>query len=218
MYNLPSTTLVNRVIPKKVFVDQLGANTRMKDHFTNDIEKIEWLAKLAPSTLNVAAGKEVQEITVFQVPLKEKNCSKDLFTFIDSMMPRHTLFILCKEEEASLLLNYKEALTGTGRSEKAFRITRTYQTAWIKQSLLTLRIEGLNMDALYETLVRQVAGCQITTQSFDLKSDITQSTEQEALQRQLENLKKKEANEKQPLIKFELHNQIIELSKNLKQD
>ena len=57
MYNLPPSTLINRVIPKKVFVDKLGVNTRMKDHFTNDIIKVEWLAKLAPSTLNVADGK-----------------------------------------------------------------------------------------------------------------------------------------------------------------
>ena len=39
MYNLPPSTLINRVIPKKVFVDKLGVNTRMKDHFTNDIIK-----------------------------------------------------------------------------------------------------------------------------------------------------------------------------------
>ena len=73
MYNLPASTLVNRLIPKKVFVDQLGANTRMKDHFTNDIVKVEWISKIASSTLNVADGKEVHEITVFQVPLKKMN-------------------------------------------------------------------------------------------------------------------------------------------------
>ena len=47
MYNLPQSTIVNRVIPKKTFVNQLGANTRMKDHFTNDVIRVEWLAKLA---------------------------------------------------------------------------------------------------------------------------------------------------------------------------
>ena len=32
MYNLPQSTIVNKVIPKKTLVSQLGANTRMKDH------------------------------------------------------------------------------------------------------------------------------------------------------------------------------------------
>lgn len=74
MYNLPQSTIVNRVIPKKTFVNQWGANTRMKDHFTNDVVRVEWLAKLAPSTINVADGKEVHEITIFLVPIKDENC------------------------------------------------------------------------------------------------------------------------------------------------
>ena len=47
MYNLPQSTIVNKVIPKKTLVSQLGANTRMKDHLTNDVVRVEWLAKLA---------------------------------------------------------------------------------------------------------------------------------------------------------------------------
>ncbi len=79
MYNLPQSTIVNKVIPKKTLVSQLGANARMKDHLTNDVVRVEWLAKLAPSTINVADGKEVHEITVFLVPVKDKNCSDDFF-------------------------------------------------------------------------------------------------------------------------------------------
>ena len=81
MYNLPQSTIVNRVIPKKTFVNQLGANTRMKDHFTNDVVRVEWLAKLAPSTINVADGKEVHEITIFLVPIKDENCPDDFFFY-----------------------------------------------------------------------------------------------------------------------------------------
>lgn len=215
MYNLPDSTLVNRVIPKKVFVDQLGANTRMKDHFTNDIVKVEWLAKLAPSTLNVADGKDVHEISVFQVPIKADDCPNDIFSFIDSMMPRHTIFILVKGEKACLHLNYKERIDGTGKTEKTFRITKTYRTPWVSVSTLNLKVEGLDMDAIYETLVRQVAGAQITSQSYDLKSDVEKSAERETLLKQLESLKKKEASEKQPQKKFALHKEIIELKNRL---
>lgn len=108
MYNLPQSTIVNRVIPKKTFVNQLGANTRMKDHFTNDVVRVEWLAKLAPSTINVADGKEVHEITIFLVPIKDENCPDDIFSFIDGMIPRHTLFILRWGDMTCLHLNYKE--------------------------------------------------------------------------------------------------------------
>lgn len=214
-YNLPAATLVNRVIPKKVFVDRLGANIRMKEHFTDDIIKVEWLAKLAPSTLNITDGKEVHEISVFFVSIKKENCPNDLFTFIDSMMPRHTLFILCKGEQVCLHLNYKEWIEGTEKNKKVFHITKTYRSTWIEHHFLNLKVEGLDMDAIYETLVRQVAGKQITSQSNDLRSDVEKSTEREALCKQLEVLKKKVANEKQPQKKFVLHKQVVELNKKL---
>ena len=215
MYNLPPSTLINRVIPKKVFVDKLGVNTRMKDHFTNDIIKVEWLAKLAPSTLNVADGKEVHEISVFQVPVKKAHCPNDLFVFIDSMLPRHTLFILRKDEQICLHINYKKHIESIGKTEKTFQITKTYRSAWIDHSLLTLKIEGLDMDDIYEILVRQVAGEQITTQSNDLSSDVEKSTERATLLKQLESLKKREASEQQPQKKFVLHKQIVELNKKI---
>lgn len=215
MYNLPDSTLVNRVIPKKVFIDQLGANSRMKDHFTNDIVKVEWLSKLSPSTLNVADGKEVHEISVFLVPLKASKCPNDIFAFIDSLMPRHTLFILTWGEQACLHLNYKEWIENTTKSAKSFSVTKTYRSAWINASELNIAVDGLNMDAIYETLLRQVAGEKITAQSNDLRSDVELSAQRDALLSQLEAFMKKEAAEKQPQKKFALHKQIVELNKKL---
>lgn len=90
----PPSARVNRIVPKRTFIDKLGANVRMKEHFTRDVVSIEWFAKLAPSTLNMADGLDVHEIAVFVVPLKTKECPDDIFVFIDKMMPRHLLFIL----------------------------------------------------------------------------------------------------------------------------
>ena len=149
MYNLPQSTIVNRVIPKKTFVNQLGANTRMKDHFTNDVVRVEWLAKLAPSTINVADGKEVHEITIFLVPIKDENCPNDIFSFIDGMIPRHTLFILCWGDMTCLHLNYKEWMESSTNTNKTFRIAKTYRSQWIKDTEISLSINGLTMDAIY---------------------------------------------------------------------
>ena len=215
MYNLPPSTIVNRVIPKKTLVDQLGANTKMKDHFTDDVVKVEWLAKFAPSTLNVADGKDVHEISVFLVPLKVKDCPNDIYSFIDGLMPRHTLFILKWNDKVCLHLNYKEWIENTANTEKSFRITKTYRSKWIKEDFLQISVEGLNMDAIYESLVRQVAGKKITNQSNDLRTDVALSTEREMLLKELDSLKRHKASEKQPQKKFALHKQIIELKKKI---
>lgn len=211
MYNLPQSTIVNRVIPKKTFVNQLGANTRMKDHFTNDVVRVEWLAKLAPSTINVADGKEVHEITIFLVPIKDENCPDDIFSFIDGMIPRHTLFILRWGDMTCLHLNYKEWMESSANTDKTFRIAKTYRSQWIKDTEISLSIEGLTMDAIYEALVRQVAGERIIIQSESLREDVEKSTQREMLLKEIEILKQKEAKERQPQKKFVLHQQRIAL-------
>lgn len=215
MYNLPQSTIVNRVIPKKTFVNQLGANTRMKDHFTNDVVRVEWLAKLAPSTINVADGKEVHEITIFLVPIKDENCPDDIFSFIDGMILRHTLFILRWGDMTCLHLNYKEWMESSTNTDKTFRIAKTYRSQWIKDTEISLSIEGLTMDAIYETLVRQVAGERIIIQSESLREDVEKSTQREMLLKEIEIVKRKINNEKQPKKKFELHQQLIKLKKDL---
>lgn len=215
MYNLPQSTIVNRVIPKKTFVNQLGANTRMKDHFTNDVARVEWLAKLAPSTINVADGKEVHEITIFLVPIKDENCPDDIFSFIDGMILRHTLFILRWGDMTCLHLNYKEWMESSTNTDKTFRIAKTYRSQWIKDTEISLSIEGLTMDAIYETLVRQVAGERIIIQSESLREDVEKSTQREMLLKEIEIVKRKINNEKQPKKKFELHQQLIKLKKDL---
>lgn len=211
MYNLPQSTIVNRVIPKKTFVNQLGANTRMKDHFTNDVVRVEWLAKLAPSTINVADGKEVHEITIFLVPIKDENCPDDIFSFIDGMIPRHTIFILRWGDMTCLHLNYKEWMESSTNTDKTFRIAKTYRSQWIKDTEISLSIEGLTMDAIYEALVRQVAGERIIIQSESLREDVEKSTQREMLLKEIEILKRKEAKERQPQKKFVLHQQRIAL-------
>lgn len=211
MYNLPQSTIVNRVIPKKTFVNQWGANTRMKDHFTNDVVRVEWLAKLAPSTINVADGKEVHEITIFLVPIKDENCPDDIFSFIDGMIPRHTLFILRWGDMTCLHLNYKEWMESSTNTDKTFRIVKTYRSQWIKDTEISLSIEGLTMDAIYEALVRQVAGERIIIQSESLREDVEKSTQREMLLKEIEILKRKEAKERQPQKKFVLHQQRIAL-------
>ena len=215
MYNLPTSTIVNRVIPKKTLVDKLGANTRIKNHFTDDVIKIEWLAKLAPRTLNVADGKDVHEISVFLVPLKVKNCPNDIYSFIDGLMPRHTLFILKWNEQVCLHLNYKEWIESTSKTDKSFTITKTYRSEWMADKALQIDVQGLNMDIIYESLVRQAAGAKIENQGDCLREDVKLANQRELLIKELEALKRKEASEKQPQKRFSIHNQIIELKKRI---
>ncbi len=151
----PRTTVVGKPVPKNAFYKHLEMSAKMKQHFVDDVAGIQWLYKLAPSTINVDDGKLVHEIVVFAVVLKSKDCPDDVFIFIDRNMPRHVVFVLEYEDRYRLLLNYKEQKDGQNNQ---FRIIKTFSTEWLTDELLSLTLDGQNMDALYEAMAGQVSG------------------------------------------------------------
>lgn len=209
----PTSTLVGRTVPKKTFIEQLGANSWLKGIFTNYIERITWVAKLAPSTIHVADGQMVHEITVFEVAMKVKDCPTDLLAFIDIWMPRHLLFALEYAGQISLLIHYKE-LSGAAAGQK-YRIVRAYQTAWQDADSVSLSLQGLSMDAVYENFVRQIAGGQITSSATNLRQAIEETAKMEAIQSEIAILEKRMAAERQPQKKFALHQEILKLREQL---
>lgn len=134
----------------------MEVNGKIKQHFVDDVTQIKWAYKLAPFNLNVSDGKQVHEIVVFVVKLKEKECPLDVFTFIDKYMPRHVVFVLEYEGEYRLLLNYKEPADAEGST---FRILQSFTTAWMSSlSELSLAMEGSDMDAIYEHFAGIISG------------------------------------------------------------
>ena len=214
MIKFPDSTIVNKVVPKTAFYKHLEVNATIKNHFINDVERLVWAYKFATSTLNVADGKAVHEITVFNVTLKKKECPTDIFVFIDKNLPRHTAFLLSFEDEMCILINFKEAIQGN--TSTPFKVTKTYKSQWYKAEDITIMIEGTSLDLIYENMIRQVAGSNISQTTGSLKADITFSKEQESLRNTINALKKRIALERQPQKKFMLHKELKELENQIK--
>lgn len=209
----PPSAKVGKPVPKNAFYKHLEVNSKIKQHFVDDVASIYWLYKIAPSTLNVMDGISVHEIVIFSAVLKDKDCPDDVFLFIDQNMPRHVVFILEFEAHYKVLLNYKE-----WKDEKAgqFKIVKTFATEWLSEERLTLSLAGQTMDAIYETMAGQVSGFG-TTKSEDTKRLI----ELEALitkgKREVEALQKKIRNEKQLNRQMELNGEARNLKKQIAQ-
>lgn len=87
MIQFPPSTLVGKAVPKTAFYRNLEVNAKIKQRFVDDVASITWTAKIAPSTLNV--------------PM-------EVLSFIDRLIPRHTVFLLQYNDDFCLLLNYNE--------------------------------------------------------------------------------------------------------------
>ena len=211
MIVFPKSTLVGKPVPKTAFYRNLEVNSKMKQRFVDSVESITWTAKLAPSTLSVADGKTVHEITVFRMVLKKEEVPSDVLTLIDKQMPRHTLFLLQHDDDFCLLVNYKE---WHDAANTRFDIVKTFQTGWTSADKLSLSLDGQDMDAVYSAIVKQVAGADITSVAKDIHTAVAQTKEQEALRQKIAALKAKIAKERQPKKKFELHQQLVKLKEN----
>ena len=211
MIVFPKSTLVGKPVPKTAFYRNLEVNAKMKQRFVDSVESITWTAKLAPSTLSVADGKTVHEIAVFRIELKGETVPTDVLVFIDRQMPRHTLFLLQHDDDFCLLVNYKE---WHDAANTRFDIVKTFQTGWTSAAKLSLSLDRQDMDAVYSTIVKQVAGPDITSGAKDIHTAVAQTKEQEALRQKIAALEAKRAKERQPKKKFELHQQLVKLKEN----
>ena len=151
----PQTTIVNRVVPKTMFYKFMEVNPRMKSRFVNDVVNITWLYKLSAGTLNVTDTEEMKEIEVFVVNLKQPDCPTDLFTFIDTNMPHHIVFVLVHDDNAMLLINYKD---WTDDTHTKFRIRQAFASPWMPMADLELTVQGQSLPRIYDNFVAQVSG------------------------------------------------------------
>lgn len=213
----PKSTEFNKRIPKTKFYEHIELGRKIKDSFVQDIDLIIWANKIAPSTVNIAAGEKVTEIQVFRIILKQSDFNKDVLKTIDEQIPYHILFIICYRDKEQAWIGYKEQ---SGSESRAFKVDSYYHTAWQKPEELELAIEGLNMDAVYESFVKQISSSTAPIQWDDdlsAKENTVIIEERKKLRKQIEKLERQLRKETQPRKKFEMHQKILDLrSKNEK--
>lgn len=209
--NFPASTHVDRLVPKTAFYKNLEINARLKTRFVEDVERIEWLYKLAPSTMNVNDGKLVHEIVVFQVQLKAEDTPDDVFLTIDRQMPRHVVFLLRFADRGRLLLNYKE---WADVDKTRFNILKTFRTEWMPLAEVKLALECSTLDGIYEAFAGQVSGFG-THKAEDTKQILALQDEIARKRRTAEALQKRVRNEKQFARQMELNSEARTLKREI---
>jgi hypothetical protein len=210
---LPKSTEFNKRIPKQKFYENLPVTPAIKKAFTEQIKIIYWRNKLAATTLNIAPGEQVTEIEVFEVRLNAADLDENVLRLIDREISYHILFLLEYDGKYQAVMGYKEA-AGSGKA--AFKVDRYYHTDWLAEEDLPLHLEGLTIDAVYENLIRQIAGDSLTGgESTTLKESVEQQKQREQLEKQIAALETKMKKEKQLNRKMELKAELKKLKQAL---
>lgn len=213
MFGLPESTYFGKLVPKNKFYDKLAIDKKLERSFIDQINSIRWVHKLSVDTLNVEKGGTVEEVEVFLIKLKTSELDLNVLRQMDRQLHYHLIFILEYEEQYQIWTGYKEESVNT-----AFKVGNYYHTDWVTEDTFSLRIDGLNMDTIYENLVRQIAGDTLTQENSEsLKETVERQAAREKLTKDIEKLRAKIRNEKQFNRQVELNKQLKALLKQLEE-
>ena len=190
MIKFPEYAKVGRIVAKENFYNNIDTTT--KNLFQGEISRITWEYKLAPNTINLPA-KKWPEIEVFRITLKNGEVPEKVLKAIDSAIPYPILFLIEKGTVEKAVISYKEQ---SQKDENFAKVDTYFSTGWNDPRLDEIKIDGLDIDAVFSNFVRQIAGDKlIFSKSTDvpktIKEDVEALKEREKIQKQIDAITRK---------------------------
>ncbi|WP_339300765.1 DUF4391 domain-containing protein [Paenibacillus sp. FSL K6-2441] len=214
MFQLPSSTLVNRKIPKNKFYEKLQANNHLRELFTDQVESIIWKHKLSKDTIRLEPKEDIEEIQIFEVHLKEQSYSLELLRSIDKAIPYPILHVLMHDGQTKFAIAYKER----NQSDENRSVVRSYhETDWQPVESIELNIlQGLDLKAVYENIIRQLLPIKMKPE-MELSAVLERQAQIDKLTQECQRLESKIRAEKQFNKKVELNLELQRKRKELNQ-
>lgn len=179
MLNLPSTVLVNRVMPKKAFYEHLKTTAAIKEQFVQQIERIEIAASIKEASIHIPGDKDVAEIDVLALHLKGVDVPYEAIELVARSIPNKLLFVCLADESCKLLV----------------RRDRLYETEWMPVEGTKLELMGSTLGELWDSISSQIVFGDASY--MDLVGRLERKRRSEALRLELEQVERKRKSEKQ---------------------
>ena len=193
MLGLPLSTEVRKIIPKKKVLEHFAADMSAdrRRSFDADVARITVCNEVSTVSLNLADGKDVRAFFVVQVSLRRKEFDKQNIVFIARTFGQNLVLVLTYEQSERLALWQ----------------TKLIMDEWQPAGSQTLCLQGLNMDAVWESVVTQIGHIEIEGE-HTLNEQIALDDRRAKLQKEIDKLEKQAWAEKQPKRKFDLMQEI----------
>ena len=198
MLGLPKATELNKKLPKTAVYAKFQMNTAEKAKIDADISRITIVNEVSAPKVNIAPGEKVQAFFVLQVVLKRREFNERTLIVLSKLIPQNMV----------LLLEYD------GQAKLAVYHTKLLQTSWSDPETLSLAINGLNMDAVWENVIVQIGGIQVQ-EGNTLDQQLERDEQKAKLEKEIARLQKQLWAEKQPKKKFEIVQRINTLKVKL---
>lgn len=197
MYGLPISTERKRQLPKKAIYAKFDLKPAQRESFDADIARIDIVAVISPVTIPaLSEGTEVKEFYVLDVQMKRKEYDAKNILLLTRLIVQNMVFALRHENQVQFVIFH----------------TKLFTTAWQPVEQATLPLSGLNLDTVWENIVKEIAQIEVAD-GHTLVEQIAENDQRAKLLAQIATFERKMANEKQPRRKREY----FELIKKLKE-
>ena len=200
MLGLPKATEMSKQLPKNAIYAKFQMNTAAKEKIDADISRITIVNEIAPNKVNIPAGDEVKSLFVLLVSLKRKEFEEKTIATLSKLIPQNILFVLECGNESKLAIYHSKLM----------------QTEWKPTEEQRIELQGLNLDKVWENLVRSLE-CGVWNEELSLDENIALHEKQAKLEKEIAKIEKLARTEKQPKKKFELAGKVKKLKEELKQ-
>ena len=208
-FNLPSSTIVQRVVPKNSF--EPYATSKQKNMFAKDVAKIIWSYCLSQKTINLPS-RDIQEIQIFTLELKEQKDIKPILDIIDKAIPYHIIFIV---EYNGWMYFSTSAKHSSPLNESKSVIDWTFKTPWFKITENSYRLDlQKSLDGIFTNFCNQLS-IHPNKDIKDLPELISYNSKLYEAMKKIESLKKKISSCNQFNKKVEMNMKVRELQEKL---
>lgn len=208
-FNLPPNTIIQKVVPKNSF--DAHTNSKQKEAFTKDIAKITWCNKLSAETINLPS-KDIAEIQIFKIELKEKKDITSLLNVIDKAIPYHIIFII--EFESFVYVSTSSKHTSPLNNDKSV-IDWRFKSDWHNKNEKPYSLNlKRDLDSVFHDFCQQLS-LRPNSKNKTINDLVQYNSQISALSKEIEQTKRSIASCKQFNKKVELNLKLKRLEEKL---
>ena len=194
MFGFPESTEMKKIVPKDDLLGRVrmlpALTTSQKATFNEDITQVIITNVISPKEMPVAAGVRVKGFYVARVAMKRKMFNpKNVETLLRRIGQKNILLALSFGAECCFALSYGEHVV--------------IQDAWKNATDVSFSIQGIDLDAVWDGIVQQVAG-DPWEGSIGVDANLARRERIAALRKEIASIEKKARAEKQPARKLEI--------------
>ena len=143
---LPSSTIVDRPLPKTQLYKKFELKQSQRDAVDADIVRLDFVNMIAPQTMPaIAEGTDVKAVFVVEVELKRPDYDKKSIALVAKLIPQQIIFALRYGEKVQLAAYHTKLFVGQ----------------WQPMETVSIPLAGLNLDAVWQNMVAAIGEMEV---------------------------------------------------------